>query len=126
VADFRVLVCGGRDYADRARVWAELDRLNAERPIDCLVHGDASGADRLAADWATHNCPSRWAFPAEWNRYGKRAGPLRNARMLQDAKPDLVVAFPGGRGTADMVKRARESGVRTIEIPAPEEPRDDE
>jgi hypothetical protein len=48
---------------------------------------------------------------ADWNTHGRAAGPIRNQRMLDEVKPELVVAFPGGRGTADMVRRAREAGV---------------
>jgi hypothetical protein len=55
------------------------------------------------------------AFPADWKRHGKSAGPLRNQEML-DAAPDLVIAFPGGRGTADMVRRAKSVNVKVIEI----------
>ncbi len=54
-------------------------------------------------------------FHAEWMKYGKAAGPIRNARMLAEGKPDLVVAFPGGRGTADMLRRVREAGIEVIE-----------
>lgn len=54
-------------------------------------------------------------FPADWDKYGKRAGYLRNVQMLDEGKPDLVVAFPGGKGTAMMVKLAKERGVRVIE-----------
>lgn len=52
---------------------------------------------------------------ADWSKYGKAAGPMRNQKMLDEYKPDLVVALPGGRGTADMVSRARVAGVEVIE-----------
>lgn len=119
-ATFRVLVCGGRDYGDYRRVCAVLDAIHAETPILGIIHGNARGADLLAHSWALGRRVGGWACPANWSRDGKRAGPLRNQRMLGHS-PDLVVAFPGGRGTADMVKCARAAGVRVMEIaPCPE------
>jgi hypothetical protein len=53
--------------------------------------------------------------PAEWKKHGKRAGPLRNMRMLEEWKPDGVAAFPGGSGTADMIAQARNAGVKVWE-----------
>ena len=47
----------------------------------------------------------------DWKKYGKKAGPLRNQQMLEEGKPDLVVAFPGGNGTADMVRRAKKANI---------------
>lgn len=113
----RVLVCGGRDYGDRARAYAELDRL---QPLDgalVIITGSANGADQLAWDWfcdrKRNNGPLDFeAFPADWKQYGKAAGPIRNQRMIDEGKPELCVAFPGGRGTADMVRRAEAAGVR--------------
>lgn len=110
----RIIVCGGRDYADRARVFSELDRLG---PVDMLFHGGARGADALAAAWAKERRVKHFAVPAKWSKYGKRAGPLRNQAMLGHGV-DLVVAFPGGHGTADMVSRARKAGVRVLEVSA--------
>lgn len=109
----RVLVCGGRDYDDRAKVFAELDRLNPQ----FIIHGNARGADALAHEWAIANRRHGVACPAHWARDGKRAGPLRNQRMLGHL-PDVVVAFPGGKGTADMVSRARKAGVKVLEVTA--------
>lgn len=114
----RVLVCGGRDFADRRAVFGALEALNTERGIGCIIHGAARGADSLAGDWATANGVLAECHPADWEAHGKAAGPIRNASMLESSKPDLVVAFPGGRGTADMVARARAAGVEVIEIAA--------
>lgn len=109
--DLTVIVCGGRDYSDRARVRAVLDELHAARPVSLLVHGNAPGADQLAEWWAhTWHIPVQ-REPAEWDLHGPAAGPIRNQRMLRLWHPDLVVAFPGGKGTADMVAKARAAGV---------------
>lgn len=102
----RVLVCGGRDYADRDRVFAVLDAEHARETIACIIHGHAPGADTLADKWARSRRVSINGFRAQWKKHGKAAGPKRNQRMIDDGKPNLVVAFPGGRGTADMVARA--------------------
>ena len=104
----RVIVCGGRNYRDRNRVAAVLGRLDPG--TDIIVHGGAPGADRLAADVAAERGFAVEEHPADWDRHGKAAGPIRNQQML-DAGADLVIAFPGGRGTADMKRRARAAGV---------------
>ena len=114
----RVIVCGGRGYADRDRVFAVLDELHAELPIAVVAHGDAPGADRLATEWALRRGTLTSAYIAQWERDGRAAGPIRNQRMLVEAKPDLVVAFPGNRGTADMVRRAKAAGVPVMEVAA--------
>lgn len=109
-----LLVCGGRAYSDRAAVYAALDRAHAHRPITLLVHGGASGADSLSAEWARERgvrCRAFTISKHEWRVHGRAAGPMRNARMLAEARPDGVVAFPGGAGTADMVRQARAAGV---------------
>lgn len=115
----KVLVCGGRDFTHYEDVGRVLDRLNADRPIRMVIHGNARGADSCASVWAIRqrrkgvfNVP----VPAQWSKFGKAAGPKRNQKML-GMKPDLVIAFPGGRGTADMVRRATAAGVEVIEIP---------
>jgi hypothetical protein len=114
----RVLVCGGRDFADRQLAIDTLDSLDAERGIGRIIHGAARGADTLADEWAAARGVPVERFHADWRAHGKAAGPLRNQRMLDEGRPGLVVAFPGGRGTADMVRRARAAGVEVIEVAA--------
>ena len=106
----RVLVCGGRDFSDTAMVFAALDRIHAKRGISCIIDGAARGADQLGSNWATKHGIANIRCPADWNRYGKSAGFMRNRTMLVSERPDLVVAFPGGRGTAHMVQLATKSG----------------
>lgn len=119
----RVLVCGGRDYADSAEVDGVLSSLHAESVdgISFVIHGDAPGADALAGCWAEENDVPVLRFPADWAAHGRAAGPLRNAQMLAEGRPSLVVAFPGGRGTADMVRRARAAGVHVVDVRAAKE-----
>src|ERR1700676_3700007 len=110
----RVLVCGGWDYADRAAGYASLDSLHAEHGFTVLIAGGARGADTLAAEWARDRGITADVYMAEWERLGRKAGPIRNQRMLTEGKPNLVVAFPGGHGTANMVAQARAAGLRVF------------
>lgn len=106
----RVLVCGGRDFSDRRAVFSALDALREKHGDLFIIHGAARGADSLAGEWALERGQHGVACPANWTRDGRAAGPLRNARMLTHS-PNLVLAFPGGRGTADMVSRAVRAGI---------------
>jgi len=111
----RVLVCGGRNFLDKERAFAALDLLHAgPRPITRIIQGGANGADYLAQRWANERGISSEEFVAHWQAEGRAAGPLRNQRMISQGKPDLVLAFPGGRGTADMVRRAKSAGIEVI------------
>lgn len=112
----RVLVCGGRDYADEQQLHAVLNEAHELCPFTCLIHGAASGADTLAADWALiHGVPCS-AYPANWDRHGKAAGPIRNQQMLEQGKPHMVIAFPGKSGTANMIQQAEAAGVTVVRI----------
>lgn len=111
----RVLVCGGRDFSDRVFLNRVLLVVDAKCPITTVIEGGAAGADRMARAWAERHGVEVVTFPADWELYGRRAGPVRNLKMLREGRPDLVVAFPGGRGTAHMVRSAREAGVRVLE-----------
>ena len=112
----RVLVCGGRDYGDKAALYAKLDALHAARAITCIISGMAAGADSLAISWASKHSIAYVLFRADWKKFGRLAGPTRNKQMLVEGKPDLVVAFQGGRGTVDMVERTRKANVELITV----------
>lgn len=114
----RVLVCGGRNFSDQALVDATLTRLMKVRGIDVLIEGNARGADRMAGFWARRNRVTNLKFNADWDTHGNKAGLIRNQRMLDEGRPDLVIAFPGGRGTADMVRRAKAAGIEVVEVAA--------
>lgn len=113
----RILVCGGRNYTDRERVFRVLDDLHAARGITYLAHGGAKGADRSAEAWAMSRGVAWRRWMADWKTLGKAAGPERNARMLTESRPDMVIAFPGKRGTADMVRKATAAGVPVVRVP---------
>jgi hypothetical protein len=114
----RVLICGGRSYTDKAVMWNVLDSLGPPE-ITEIISGMAPGADAIAAEWAIRFGFPLQKFPADWTVYGRAAGPIRNQRMIDEGKPELVIAFPGGKGTADMVRRAKAAGIPVREIPAP-------
>ena len=108
----RILVCGGRDYTDEARLFAVLDESRqwfAEQ--FAIIVGGAKGADRFARFWAESRGVCCIVVNAQWTSYGMSAGPIRNRWMLNFCKPDLVIAFPGGNGTSDMVSIAHGAGV---------------
>jgi hypothetical protein len=107
----RLLVCGGRDFDQRAVAYDILNRVHAKRRVVLVIHGAARGADTIARDWATIRGIRQRACPADWERLGRRAGPIRNQQMLDQEHPDGVLAFPGSTGTADMVARARRFGI---------------
>jgi hypothetical protein len=111
----RVLVCGSRDWTDWEAIGARLTDLElfdaADRSVR-LLHGAARGADELAARLGEGLGFEVVAYPADWERYGRRAGILRNLAML-DTRPDLVLAFQrnGSRGTQHTINEARKRGI---------------
>lgn len=108
----RVLVCGGRDFNDSDFIWECLDWVhNHVSPITTIIEGDARGADRIAGMYAQNKEVRLLVFPAEWKVYGSSAGYIRNKQMLDVGEPDIVVAFPGGPGTAMMVDLAKRRNV---------------
>ena len=107
----RLLVCGGHRFDDVKWLYAVLDQLHVEESISCIITGAAPGADTLAMCWAKDHGVAYEGYAADWSRYGRSAGPRRNQYMLDHAKPQYVLAFPGGAGTSDMVARAQRVGV---------------
>ena len=112
----KVLVCGGRHFMDRKFLYETLNRIHKETTIHELIHGGANGADIIAGAWANLRKIPVKVYRADWNEYGRSAGPIRNEQMLKEAEPDLVVAFPGGTGTNDMVCRSLRDGVKVIDV----------
>lgn len=113
---YPVIVCGGRYFADEALVITTLDRLRVKYGPLHIIQGGATGADRLAFKWAQkqpHVLASN--VPANWKKHGRSAGPVRNQQMIDDYRPKLVVAFQGGKGTADMVRRAKVAGIEILQ-----------
>lgn len=115
----RVIICGGRNFRDRALFVDTMDQIDKERGIGVVIHGCAWGADHEAEVWGVVRKKQMMRFPADWEKYGPSAGPRRNKQMLNEGKPHLIVAFPGGKGTADMVSQARRACLEVIEIDTP-------
>ena len=121
----RIIVCGSRDFNDKKTVFDMLDVLREtfrECPTDDeIVTGGARGADAFAADYAKERGLELTVFPANWKRYGRAAGPIRNREMLdyamQTIKP-LVIAFWDGRsrGTAQMLELAKQNGLSHMTV----------
>jgi hypothetical protein len=111
-----VIVCGGRDYKDHKHLWKVLDNLRTKLPITRLIEGGARGADSLAHAWRLDRGVPGKTYKARWETEGVSAGPRRNRRMLEQENPDMVIAFPGGNGTADMKIQARRRGVKVLEV----------
>jgi len=109
----KVLICGTRTWNDQRPVWRVLDDLYEANPDLEVIHGAAKGADSIAGQIATSFGIPVTAVPADWEKFGKSAGPMRNKEMLGMA-PDLVVAFRRdgeSRGTDHMIRIARRAGV---------------
>lgn len=112
----RVLVTGGRNFQGREALHALLDRLHEEDPIEAIIHGAACGADTLASDWADKSGVKNIAHPADWKKHGLKAGPIRNVEMVIMSEPTLVVACPGGAGTAHMMGYAERKRLPIIKL----------
>lgn len=107
----KLLVCGSRHFNDYEKLKLVLDGI---RPAS-IISGHAKGADSLAERYAEENHVPCEVFPADWDTYGKKAGPIRNYQMLKEGRPDQVVAFlaPDSRGTKHMIEIAQKAGVET-------------
>lgn len=116
----RILVCGDRHFNDYEYVRNKIVENCPKEYEDgslVVISGAARGVDTCAADFALVHNLQLLEYPADWDKYGKAAGPIRNKQMLDEGKPDLVVAFlaEGSRGTANMIKQAEEAGV-TVKV----------
>lgn len=116
-----VVVTGGRDFYEWRKLWRELHKLRGE--IDVLLVGDADGADAAARHWAHAHKVNHLTAYADWDAYGPPAGPRRNGALISYARalaPSdshiVVIAAPGGKGTADCVRQARAAGLYVKEI----------
>jgi hypothetical protein len=116
--EMRILICGDRDWKDYERMGDVLAQVL--EPGDMVVEGGANGADVMARDIARRMDIAVWEFPANWEYYGKGAGPIRNSKMLTEGQPQIVLAFHNdlatSTGTKDMVRKARSEGIRVINV----------
>lgn len=118
----RVLVCGSRTWDEYTTMEEFLHGVFTLYPETTLIHGAARGADEIAGQIAEdHGAVTVVAFPADWEKHGKPAGPIRNQQMLDEGKPTVVIAFVDkplaeSRGTNDMVTRARNAELPTYVV----------
>lgn len=107
----RVLICGSRDWTDYERIYAILEGIAPY--VACVIEGEARGADSLARRAAESLGIPVLKFPADWNKHGRAAGPIRNQQMLDEGKPNRVLAFQlhNSSGTTDMIRRAKKAGI---------------
>lgn len=109
-----VIVTGGRDFTDRDLVWAVLRKL---QPGNIIVGDCPTGVDSFAREWAKSQPRQGYVvYEAFWDKEGRKAGPLRNRRMVQDHKDAVVLAFPGGRGTASCIAEAEAEGLIILQV----------
>ncbi len=113
----RVLICGGREYDNIAQFMQVMESVRPYLdPKYCIITGLAHGADSLGHWFAVRNGIPLIGMPANWMYFDKAAGTIRNGWMLEYATPDLVIAFPGGPGTRDMIARSRARGIDVLEV----------
>jgi YspA, cpYpsA-related SLOG family len=109
----RILVTGDRNWRRMDVIERELKKFP---PDTVVIHGAARGADTLGGFVADKLGFKVISFPAKWSIYGKGAGPIRNQVMIDEGKPELVLAFhenlSESKGTKDMVNRARGVGIK--------------
>lgn len=110
----RLCVCGGRDYFNRNKIYEVLDYAFEHKEF-VLITGGSTGADTLAAQWARDNGVIHELYPADWKTHGKAAGPIRNRKMAESGL-DILIAFPGGKGTADMIRQCKKRKIKVVEV----------
>lgn len=114
-----VIVCGGRKFDAPDFIARALDAFDARYPIGVVLQGEARGADMGAKAWATARNREVLGFRADWANNGPAAGPLRNKGMLKvllQYPRRAVLAFPGDKGTRNMITQARAAGVTVWEM----------
>lgn len=110
----RILFCGGRDFNDFMMLEKIFMAMGCSNRDDyTFMHGGATGADHLCAEYAKKFFPKSTilVFPANWRKLGRAAGPIRNTQMLRDGCPEWVMALPGGKGTENMITQALQAYV---------------
>ena len=115
----KVLVCGDRNWTnvDLIRRW--LIRLK-DSGYTIVIEGEAHGADTIARNLAEEMNLEVLRFPANWKKFHKAAGSIRNTQMLDEGKPDLIFAFhnniENSKGTKNMISQAKKRDINIILI----------
>lgn len=118
--EFKILVTGGRNFHNTIMVVNTLNKVVEDNPGReiVLIHGGAYGADKAASGWAKSKGVRQVECKADWKGHGKFAGPIRNTMMVK-MSPDICVVFPGGRGTNDCARKAKEAGIPIVDLRYP-------
>jgi hypothetical protein len=112
----RVVVFGGRDFHKQDLAFRALDQIDAQYGIDLVIDGKANGADKIGNLWAVIRGKETERYPADWAKFGRAAGVIRNRQMIEEGNPEMGIAFPGGRGTENMKKQLKEHGIKVLNV----------
>lgn len=112
----RVVIFGGRNFTNQILAFKALDQLHEQYGFTVVIDGMAKGADSIGNKWAQARGLQTERYPANWSRYGRAAGPIRNQQMIDDGKPDIGVAFPGGTGTDHMKSAMKKAGIKVRSV----------
>ncbi|WP_442512992.1 DUF2493 domain-containing protein [Pseudomonas promysalinigenes] len=110
----RVMICAGRNFADVQLCRRVLDAFQCLHQVKVLIHGGSQFLGAEIEEWGREIGADIVRYPANWQLHGKLADRLRNAFMLRDSRPDMVIALPGGEDTEELVALARAAGVQTL------------
>ena len=117
----RILICGDRNWKNKKIIYSSIKKIrNNMYNIECIIEGKAKGADIIGKEVAIFNKILFYEYPAEWIKYGIGAGMIRNQQMIDEGKPNLVLAFhnniENSKGTKDMIQRAKKNNIETVLI----------
>lgn len=109
----RILVCGSRNWKNVRLIEDSLSEIQPDDEPVTIIDGTARGVDSIANSIAVQKGYYTERYPAQWDKFGKAAGMIRNRQMLIEGKPDLVLAFWDGisRGTKNMIELAETARV---------------
>ena len=110
----RVAVVGSRFFTEYDYVKSCLDGINDRNKITVIISGGARGADSLGERYARENGIEFVLFAADWNKHGKAAGPIRNKQLIEEGKPEMVVAFKPGKGTMNTIGHAERNNIEVV------------
>lgn len=113
----KILICGSRNWTDKERIKEEVESLiKQDYYIECIIEGEANGADKLGREVGEELKIPVIPFPADWEKHGKAAGHIRNQQMLDEGSPDYILAFheniEQSKGTLNMLQKALKNNIK--------------
>lgn len=112
----RLLICAGRHYADTLMCERVLDAYRDIKCVQVLIHGASQFLGNVLEDWAREHEIDVVRYPPNWKKHGKQAERQRNQFMLNDSRPDVVIALPGGDDTRELILQARAAGIHVLTL----------